>query len=410
MAMKTIRSKIRLLLISFTLLLCLVFGFMLMAYSWMVEDNVFNRLVADEAASIEHQYLQNGTVEQPQSRFMTLYASWSDLPEHIQLLRQQSPDRVEFPLADGGTVHLTTLQLGQQQMILAADVSRYEVSRDYLPMVSLWLLLTVVMVCSLALYLSRRIARVAVVPAERLAKLVAEKAPGERVDFASSFALDEIGYLAYTTENSINQLQAALSREEAFTRDVSHELRTPVTVLRLLESKLAAPQRLDDKTLADLKSSVRQIEQTVAVLLALARSESLQQVSLGLLAEIEHCAINHHGLASQPDFDLSVDVAFDFTVQANQNLLHILLSNVFDNALNHGDAGQLIIQLQGNQLSFTNSVDSTVPADIFASQVKRDDSSGLGLGLNLIKRICNTSGWQVDAVSDQKRFCLTIQF
>ena len=86
MIRRRIATRIRLLFIGFTLLLSAFFSLMLMAYAWMVEDNVFNRLVADEAAYITRVYAQQGRISQPQSRFMTLYSDWSELPGNIQLL------------------------------------------------------------------------------------------------------------------------------------------------------------------------------------------------------------------------------------------------------------------------------------------------------------------------------------
>ena len=133
----SISSKIRWIFFSFTMLLSLFFVFMLLAYSWVVEDNIFNRLVAEEAHYIENTYDQLGIVSAPRPAFMKLYSSWMELPDHIQLLYQQSPDRVEFPLTNDGTLHVYSLQLGLNKMVLAADVSAYEVSKDYLPKTSL---------------------------------------------------------------------------------------------------------------------------------------------------------------------------------------------------------------------------------------------------------------------------------
>lgn len=410
MSERSISKRIRLLFIGFTLMVSLFFALMIMAYSWLVEDNVFNRLVADEAAYIEQVFQQQGVIIQPQSRYMTLYSSWSALPQRIQLLQQQSPDRVEFPLADGGTLHLTTLQLGSQQMILAADVSRFEVSVDYLPAVVIWIIATLLIVSLLALYLAVRVSRIAVVPVQRLAKLVGEKRPDQGVRFAATFADDEIGYLARTIENSINQLQAAFAREKAFTRDVSHELRTPVTVLRMLDSQLVEAGDLPEKLRSDYRQSVQSIDHTVTVLLALAREETLQQEPLCLLAEIEDCVVHHHGLAQDEDFELHVDVDRAFRVKANKNLLQILLNNLLDNAVNHGSGNDLSIRLKDKRLSFVNSTNQSAPANVFAGQVKREQSQGLGQGLNLVQRICERSGWQVQASSDSQLFSLTLVF
>jgi signal transduction histidine kinase len=412
--MKTIRksigTKIRVLFFGFTLLLSLFFALMLVAYSWIIEDNVFNRLVAYEAAYIQSVFEQQGVISIPKSRFMTLYSSWAELPEDIQRLRQQSPTRIEFPLNGEGTLHLTTLQLGQKEMILAADVTAYEVSRDYFPSLAIWLIITVVFVCLLALFLSWRVSLTVVKPIQQLSKWVKDRNTTKDVSIAGTFSNDEIGYLAHTIEDNINQLQAALTRESDFTRDVSHEIRTPVTVLTMLDSQLTDSGMFSPTMRSHFTQSIQQIEHTVTVLLALARKESLQHQSLYLLAEIEECAINHYALTQREDFHLVVDVAQSYKIAINKNLLHIMLKNLFDNAINHSNSNELSIQLKDNNLTFSNSTKHQVPDNIFDGQIKSETSQGLGLGLHLVKRICQRAGWQVKAVNNERVFCLTIEF
>ena len=215
--------------------------------------------------------------------------------------------------------------------------------------------------------------------------------------------------MAQTIEDNINQLQAVLNRESRFTRDVSHELRTPATVLTLLSDQLDQEGTLSEQKKAEFKQSVQQITQTVSALLALARQESMEQQSVNLLEEIEFCVINHFRLSATERFEISVNVPADYRMPANRNLLHILLNNLIDNALNHGNGNRLSIEFKDNALSFINTTDGVELADIFDRKVKRTDSEGLGLGLNLIRRICSVSGWEADAKNDGTLFALTIQ-
>ncbi len=122
----------------FALVTTASFSMLILAYSWVIEDNIFNRLVAREADFIAAHHAQTGAVAEPQPAFMTLYAGgWDDLPAAVRRQRRADPGRIEFQVDRATTIHTREIRLGDQVAVLAANVSDYEVSRDYLPVVSL---------------------------------------------------------------------------------------------------------------------------------------------------------------------------------------------------------------------------------------------------------------------------------
>lgn len=73
-------------MVGFTILLCGLIVLLSLSYSWVIEDNVFNRMVEDEKQYLLANYHQKGVIEQPRFPFMTFYPSWKELPETVQLL------------------------------------------------------------------------------------------------------------------------------------------------------------------------------------------------------------------------------------------------------------------------------------------------------------------------------------
>ena len=132
---------------------------LLVIYAWVIEDNIFNRLVGEEAGFIKQHYQKTGEITSPRIPFMTLYGDWSEFPESIQMLRQQSPNRIEFPLNDGGAIHVTEIQLGNATYLLAANVSSYEISKDYLPKLMPWIVLILLCTVLSALMLARHLSQ-----------------------------------------------------------------------------------------------------------------------------------------------------------------------------------------------------------------------------------------------------------
>ena len=405
-----IGNKIRGLLISFTLLISLFFVLLLLSYSWLVEDNVFNRLVAEEAKYIQQTYTEKQQVTTPRLPFMTLYRSWSELPENIQLLRSQSPDRIEFPLESGGTLHLTLITLGQSQWILAADVSGYEVSKDYLPTILKWIVVAQLGIGLISFFIARYLADHIVKPIQSITNSLQDQDNNQPLAFEHDFAPNEIGYLAASVESSFNRLQQSLERESQFTRDISHELRTPAAVLKMIAEKLKADTPVSDASKHRLNQAVVQIEQTLNVLLALAREESLLKEKLNLKEEMEYCIINHFVLANDERAELHIDIDPGFYLDGNRNLLHILINNLLDNGVNHGIEINLTIQAANHSLKITNPAQQAISENLFEPQVKSTNSHGLGLGLHLVKRICQRMGWEVDVENNGKEFSVCVLF
>lgn len=407
---RSLKATLQYSIVVFTLLLALCFMLLMLSYAWIVEDNVFNRLVLSEAQYIQQQFEASGDVAKPRYPFMTLYPGWQALPERVQQLHLLSPQRVEFPNDKDGTLHLQALALGPQEWVLAADVSGFEVTRDYLPKLMPWLGLALTMVWLLAFALSRYLSRKVIRPLEHISACVKQHNPGQPLIISDTLPDNEIGYLGRTIQNNIRQLQTALARESDFTRDISHELRTPATVLKMVLSRLSPSQPLDNDSLTQLRQSALQMEQTIHVLLALAREESMQKERLCLLEEIEHCLVNSPQLTQQPQLALELQVPANYQIQANKNLLHILLGNIINNALTHASASELRIGLTNERLRIANPVAGTCPPDPLIPGVKSESSAGLGQGLHIVKRICQQYRWQVTSHLEDNWFCLTIDF
>lgn len=406
----SLKTSLQRSIVAFSLLLALCFMLLMLGYAWVVEDNVFNRLVTAEAEHISRQFQQTGNVIAPSQPFMTLHAGWQALPDEIQQLHQLAPERVEFPNGQGGTLHLQTVVLGNTDWVLAADVSGFEVTRDYLPKLLPYLMLALVVVLAIAFALSRYLSLKIIRPLHAISNRVKQHQPGTELNLGDTLPDNEIGYLGQTIQHNVAQLQAALARETDFTRDISHELRTPATVFKMVLSRLSTSQAPDEQTLTQLKQSALQMEQTIHVLLALARQESMQQQPLCLLAEIEHCLVNNPRLMRQSDLQLQLQVAADYRINANKNLLHILLNNIIDNALNHASANRLDIHLNGDELCIANPVATGSPANILSPGVKSAGSAGIGQGLHLVNRICQGYHWQLDSCIRNNGFYLKIAF
>jgi signal transduction histidine kinase len=88
----------------------------------------------------------------------------------------------------------------------------------------------------------------------------------------------------------------------------------------------------------------------------------------------------------------------DATVNMNHELADILLNNLLSNATRHNFSGGLInIDLTGRQLKITNSSlqKNLDHPFLFSRFYKQDGKGNNGLGLSIIKQICDISGLEI---------------
>ena len=405
----SIQNRIIKLFVVFTFFLSLVYSLFLLNYSWGVEEAIFYRLVANEEHFITEYYKENEEIPSPRLSFVTAYTRWQDLPVSVFQQHQLDPHRIEFELPGGGGIHIKTIVLGGNSVILAIDVTTFEVGKDYLPIISKQLVILLLIITVIALFVSFMVSRSAIRPLKRLTEKV-ESSKNTKInkDFSAEFEQNEVGFLAQTFETSILHLQNVLQRESDFTRDVSHELRTPITILRNLELKTREAANFNEKDSRQFHFAITQMQQTVTTLLALAREESLHIESVLLLSVLEDCVINHYELNQKQNFNLNVDIPANLQVQANENLLKILINNLLSNAVNYSSGKVLDIRFADNNIYFENKRHPIELNEPFSANSKGENSLGIGLGLNLVKRVCDLFNWQVNLDKHDDSFCLVI--
>lgn len=216
--------------------------------------------------------------------------------------------------------------------------------------------------------------------------------------------VDEFHLMNITLQQSMNKAEQDYQLLKEFTENASHELQTPMAIIR---SKL-------DLLVQDEQLSRQQSEAVQSANDAIQRMARLNQ-SLLLLSKIENHQFNHitpvnikarmedkvaqlQELWQNKGISTSV-VAADTTVPMNSELADILLNNLFSNAIRHTPVGgQLLVNLDAAQLVLRNTA-AGGPLDesrLFNRFYKGGQSSDQhGLGLSIVKQICDVSGFRI---------------
>ncbi|GAB2510538.1 sensor histidine kinase [Microbulbifer agarilyticus] len=392
----------------FTLLLCLIYSGIGLLTAYVIEDQLLDNLINQEALYIEQSFRNDGTLPSPRLPMFTLYTSPVDTPPEFLSALAGEQRRAEYFVAGQQHFHLRELSPGTGA-ILAAEVG------DLLTVSSqsdrlIWLpLAAFLLTTTLALWLAYRLVTSAIRPILNLAREVELQATSQSpLALSTSSRHDEIGFLARTLQRNVHELQQARQREAEFTHDVSHELRTNLAIASNTLA-LARDQGLDVAEVRALNDILATMNRTVGTLLALARSESFEHSSFDLRPLVEERLLARREIIMHPDFQLEVRLPDTIPVAGHPHLAASLLDILFDNANQHASQPALAIRYKDGALIFENPVLKDFSTDsLFDAGARGPDSEGFGQGLYLASRIFAALGWRFSATCENGRFSLTV--
>lgn len=227
-------------------------------------------------------------------------------------------------------------------------------------------------------------------------------------DLATDFSQDEVGELARAVEAYRARLRAFIERERVFTADVSHELRTPLTVIGgAVEVLLADPQLQEAQRtrLGRIDRAVHDMTEISGALLILAREERAGELRAApcdvaeVLAEVVE---RHRYLLHNKPVELELRVEDHPQLTVERTVLAILLGNLLRNAIAHTLQGRITVRVAEGCVCVedtgTGIAEDELPK-IFQRYYRGRDSGGAGIGLALVKRICDHYGWDIHADS-----------
>lgn len=386
----------------------LLFSLVNLVFVYTVEDQFFYHQLKQE----QQRQLQHPMTVTPVSPLVQLYFKPADFPADIVEKFQQNTRAREIPGDAGRHYHLLTFDhpAQPQPVWLVMEVSQQLVVRPIRTEMLLFYGATTLLMLAgaaiIGLWLSRRATR----PLLELVRLVQQSQQTQSMPdgFAAEFRDNEIGLLARTLEQAFVRLQQFVERERAFSRDASHELRTPLSLIQSSAELLLLQPDLNAATqqkLQQITAACLQMTQLINTLLTLSREQSLpvsaqpeQSTSaVALLPLLEQLVIQHSDLLQRQQLTLDLQLAENTSPLWVQNvspvLLQMILANLLQNACSHSLPGVVLIAADGQGLLMSNPVAVAdlplEPASLFA---KGRHSSGYGVGLGIVQRLCQHSG------------------
>ena len=216
--------------------------------------------------------------------------------------------------------------------------------------------------------------------------------------FSTQYRNDEFGILARILESKVERIKKFIEREQLFTRDASHELRTSISIIKNVTEELLNSNGLDgysEEQVRRISNANFEAENTIKTLLLLAREEhEPQQRQIVNVSEvIENSIVQHAYLIENKSVEVEVDVTLSAKIAIQPGAFYILVSNLVSNAFQYTQQGQVCITFRNNVLVVSDTgpgIPSELEEQINEPFIKGENSTGFGIGLSIVKRLCET--------------------
>jgi len=202
--------------------------------------------------------------------------------------------------------------------------------------------------------------------------------------------------------NALKPMQNAITKLDNFSKDLIHDLNTPITSmflnLKLLESK---PEFKGNKSLFRIKRSLEDIGELHSNLTVLLQEDTMVVQRENLFEIIHDVVATHKKLYVNINFILIESEVYGMV---NKDAFKQIIVNIISNACKYNvENGYVKIYMKDGFLSIEDGgIGIANPEQIFQRSYK-EHASGHGIGLDIVKRLCEVMGVEIKVVSQIKK-------
>ena len=232
------------------------------------------------------------------------------------------------------------------------------------------------------------------------------------------------GVLSYfLSGKTLRPIEEKNKRQREFLSDVSHELKNPLSALKT--SLEISAQQKDWKhgevqeVFSDLKSEIDRLIHTTEDLLFLEKKNFHSEKTKIFLPEIiEKIQKRFTGLLQKKNIEYISHIE-NFSGSADEKELEKVIANIVHNAIKFSPPNSKIIVSLTEKGKFSVQdfgvgIAKKDLSHIFERFYKVDDSrvfteeNGSGLGLSLVKKICDANKWKISVNSEEKKGTIVV--
>lgn len=379
-------------------------GFTLFTASEDLEEALINQLIAEEMDYLVERHQQDpGFAPQPTSNFQSYIVRGPEEGDRLPAQLRGLGAGLHTVLFGKEELHVLVRETNSARYYVAYEVGLYEQrEREF----QVLLLLSILTAALVSLALGYWLSGVLVSQVTELAREVGQIKPGSEYRGLTRPDHDrEVALLARALDDYQARIEQMIRREQEFTSNASHELRTPLTAIRTSCELL-----LDDATLSEkararvtmIGDAAGRLTEQLQALLLLARGQALGETEPVAIADcVAEAAEPYRGEIARKGLAFETDVPRDAVLVLNYQALRLMLANLMRNAVHFTDRGFVRISYAAKRLTIADSghgIHTEHLQRVFERFFRAEDM-GTGVGLAIVKRICDHYGWKIEVES-----------
>jgi signal transduction histidine kinase len=218
--------------------------------------------------------------------------------------------------------------------------------------------------------------------------------------------VDEFNDLKQSLLQLTNRSQLAYQGQKEFTENASHEMQTPLAILQaklellMQTSPLNKDQALLIGEMADASQRMARLGKSLLLLTKIENKQFPVNEKIELEPILRRLIQQYEPLADQKKITLQYNFKSQAVIDANKSLIEVMIANLLGNAIRHNHAeGTIQITLEQDRLNIRNTgVSSELNDQKIFNRFQKDstDANSLGLGLEIVKKICELYNFRVN--------------
>lgn len=245
-----------------------------------------------------------------------------------------------------------------------------------------------------------------------------------KVDDNQPLQLDRSGVSEFAELNTAVEQLADRSRkayisQREFAENASHEMRTPLAIFQgKLELLMQTTPLTEEQAtlITDLASASQRMARLNKGLILLTRIQNGQfpeTETLSVQKMAMHLLEQYKAQADQKELNIETNWQDELLVNANPTLVEVLVSNLLANAIRHNlSGGNILVKTSGATLTIMNT-GQLYPLNaerLFQRFSKSSaDADSMGLGLEIVKKICDLYGFRVAYVYEHPMHVFSVK-
>lgn len=205
--------------------------------------------------------------------------------------------------------------------------------------------------------------------------------------------VEEFIQLNETAQAFVQRSEAVFEQQKVFIGNVSHEMQTPLAISLNRLEMLMDDDALTERQLAELIKThqtlthLTRLNKSLLLLFKIDNNQFIEETSVSFRQLVEKYLEDYKEVYTHKHIQVTCQVVSDFTVQMNDMLANMLITNLLKNAFVHNvESGMLRIEIQKEYFSIQNSgvstpLDSVKIFQRFYQQQKNEGNTGLGLAI-----------------------------